>query len=294
MTIDILMPFYGDPDQFKEAVCSVLGQTDRDWRLVIVNDCYPHWDPESWVAELGDDRVTLLRNPRNLGVQGSFDRCIDLAQAEYATILGCDDRLLPNYIADMHALIERFDRPEYLQPGVRVIDETGKAALPLADRIKRWVQPSISGAALLTGEHVVTTLMRGNWTYFPAICWRVDQLRRFRFAEQYEIVLDLAMQFDILIEGGRFGVSGETAFEYRRHSASASSYTASDGTRFIEERDFYREAATRLRTRGWNQASRAARLRVTSRLNALSKLPGALLRRDWAAARLLTRLGLVR
>lgn len=291
MTIDILMPFYGDPGQFKEAVLSVVNQSDPDWRLVIVNDCYPHWDPEPWVAELGDDRVTLLRNPRNLGVQGSFDRCIDLAENEYVTILGCDDRLLPNYVSDMRALIDRFDRPEYLQPGVRVIDETGAVSLPLADRIKRWVQPRLEKNSALSGESVVTTLMRGNWTYFPAICWRVDQLQKFRFSQQFEIVLDLAMQFDILLSGGRFAVALKPAFEYRRHSESASSYSASDGTRFIEERDFYRSAAKRLHARKWHRASRAARWRVTSRLNAFSKLPLALLRRDWTAARLLTRLG---
>lgn len=289
MTIDILMPFYGDPDQFQESVRSVIAQNDPEWRLTILNDCYPHWDPEEWVSSLQDHRVTLIRNPKNLGVQGSFDRCVDLATGEYATIMGCDDRLLPNYIGTVRALIEQFDRPDYVQPSVEVIDEAGKRALPLADRIKRVVQPKIAAPVALTGEKLVTTMMRGNWTYFPAICWRVDRLREFRFAEQYEIVLDLAMQFDILIDGGRFALSPDAAFEYRRHAASASSYTASDGTRFLEERDFYLSAARRLQARGWSKAARAAKFRSTSRLNALSKLPQAILRGQWSASRLLIR-----
>lgn len=289
MTIDILMPYYGDPDQFKESVLSVVAQKDTDWRLTIVNDCYPDWDPAGWVASLADERVSLIKNPENLGVQGSFDRCIDLATQEYAVIMGCDDRLLPNYVETVRALITQFERPDYVQPNVTVIDDAGTRALPLADRIKRLVQPKITAPVVLDGEALVRTLMRGNWTYFPAICWRVDRLREIRFAEQYEIVLDLAMQFDILISGGRFALSPAEAFEYRRHAASASSYTANDGTRFLEERDFYRTAALRLDAQGWHRAARAARRRSTSRLNAASKLPQALMRGQWAACRLLIR-----
>lgn len=286
-TIDLIMPFYGDPSQFKEAVRSVLAQDDEDWRLIVVDDCYPHWNPSEWVSGLGDKRIHLERNPRNLGVSRTFDRCIELAGSEYVTIPGCDDRLLATYVTEVRALINELDRPEYVQPGVVVIDEHGNPARPLADRVKGLVRPRITGPTSLSGDTFATSLMRGNWTYFPAICWRADVLRRFRFTDRYEIVMDLALQTDILLAGGRFGASSSPAFEYRRHSASASSYTASDGTRFLEERDFYRAAALRFGDMRWRQAARAARLRITSRLNALSKLPTAVARGRWDSAVLL-------
>ncbi|MGP6171515.1 glycosyltransferase family 2 protein [Microbacterium sp. A204] len=286
-TIDIIMPFFGDPGQFKEAVRSVIAQTDSDWRLVVLDDCYPHWNPEDWIQELGDPRIALERNPQNLGVSKTFDRSIDLAKSDYVAIPGCDDRLLPNYISEVRALIERFNKPEYVQPAVSVIDDDGQPSSPLPDRIKAMVRPRISGPTLLSGDALLTTLMHGNWTYFPAICWRTDVLRRFRFTDRYEIVMDLALQTDILLAGGRLATSTSSAFEYRRHSASASSYTASDGTRFIEERDYYRGVASQLRAAGQRRAARAATLRVTSRLNALSKLPAAMLHGRWSATSLL-------
>ena len=288
-TIDIIMPFYGDPAQFKEAVLSVLAQDDPDWRLVVLDDCYPHWNPSSWLEGLQEPRITYERNPENLGVSRSFDRCIDLARNDYLVIPGCDDRFLPNYITTVRALIARFDQPEYVQPRVDVIDEGGSRARPLVDRVKALIQPRLTRDTELSGDAVVTTLMRGNWAYFPAICWRVDVLRNFHFAEEYEIVMDLALQLDILLDGGRFALSPTTAFQYRRHAASASSYTASDGTRFIEERDFYRAARSRLRAAGWRRASRAAAARMTSRLNALYQVPSALLHGDRAAVSLLLR-----
>lgn len=289
MTLGIVMPFYGDPAHFKESVLSIVAQDNADWRLTILNDCYPDWNPESWVRDLNDPRITLVHNEENLGVQGSFERCIDLADQEYTTIMGCDDRLLPNYVDTVKFLISAFHSPSYVQPGVVVIDENGERAVPLADRIKKLVQPPISAPTVFSGEGIVSSLMRGNWTYFPAISWKTSELRRFRFAKQFEIVLDLSMQFDILTAGGSFALSPAVAFEYRRHQDSASSYTASDGTRFIEERDFYRSASSTLSQKGWTKASAAARLRATSRMNALSKLPQAIFRADWSASSLLLR-----
>ncbi|PRI10215.1 glycosyltransferase family 2 protein [Leucobacter massiliensis] len=295
MTIDILMPYYGDPGQLQEAVKSVLAQRDPDWRLVVLDDCYPHWEAEPWVTGIDDPRVVFERNPRNLGVSGSFDRSIDLAAADYLVIMGCDDRMLPDYIGTVRRAIERFDRPEFVQPGVRIIDEHGAASHPLVDRVKGWVRPRVpAGGALLGGEPVMTTLLRGDWSYFPSICWRRDVLAKHRFSPEYEITLDLVLKTDILLEGGRLALLPEVVFEYRRHAASASSYTAKDGSRFDEERAFYRSAEPRLRAKGWPRAARAARIRLTSRLNALSKLPGALLSRDGSAIRTLARYAFAR
>ena len=39
------MPFYGSFDHFREAVLSVLGQSDPLWRLTIVDDVYPELAP---------------------------------------------------------------------------------------------------------------------------------------------------------------------------------------------------------------------------------------------------------
>ena len=290
MTIDILMPYYGDPEQLREAVRSVQAQSDENWRLVVLDDRYPHWDAQPWVEGLGDPRIVFERNPENLGVSGSFNRSIDLSRTEYVTIMGCDDRMLPDYVATVRDAIERFGRPSFVQPGVRVIDGAGAPAFPLVDRVKSWVRPRIpAGGALLAGEHVMTTLLRGDWAYFPAICWRRDVLERHRFSKEYEITLDLVLKTDILLEGGDLALLKRPVFEYRRHAESASSYTAKDGTRFDEERAFYRAAVPRLLAVGWRRAARAARWRITSRLNALTKLPSALLGRDADARRTLLR-----
>ena len=59
------------------------------------------------------------------------------------------------------------------------------------------------------------------------------------------------------------------------HGASDSSVRALDGRRFDEEARFFAGEADAFGARGWKTAERAARLHVTSRLNALSLLPTA-------------------
>ena len=58
MTVDILFPFYGDVAMMKEAVRSVLRQTDPDWRLIVVDDGYPDDSIPGWFDSLGDTPTT--------------------------------------------------------------------------------------------------------------------------------------------------------------------------------------------------------------------------------------------
>lgn len=285
-----MMPFYGDPAQLRVAVESVLAQTDPDWRLVVIDDQYPDPAAGAWVRSLDDPRVHYLLNERNLGVSGNFSRSLELVENEHFVLMGCDDALEPGYVASMVSAIERFPGTSYFQPQVTVISENGDLVLPLTDRVKRWSRPSRTRPTLLRGERLAISLLRGNWTYFPSICWRTDTVRRAGgFDAQYEIVLDLALQLTIIRDGGSLALLPDPEFRYRRHEASVSSSAARYGGRFDEERDFFNDVAVQLDGMGWHRAARAARRHITSRLNALTKLPGAVRSGDADGRRTLLR-----
>ncbi|GAB3385084.1 hypothetical protein GCM10027568_01680 [Humibacter soli] len=280
MTIDIMMPFYGDPALFRQAVDSVLAQTSPDWRLTVIDDCYPDPAPGEWMRSIDDPRVTYVRNSENLGVTGNFQRSIDLSSADHVVIMGCDDLMLPNYVDELDKAISRFPNGSYYQPGVDVIDANGKSVLPLADRLKAVLRPKIADIAELRGESLAVGLLHGDWAYFPSICWRRTELVSRGFRPEFEVSLDLALQMEILMDGGSLVLYSATTFQYRRHSASVSSWTASNGDRFEEEAAVFAETAANADRIGWKRAARAARVHVTSRLHALTNLPGALVQRD--------------
>jgi glycosyltransferase involved in cell wall biosynthesis len=289
VTLDIMMPFYGRFDHLREAVQSVLAQNDPDWRLVVVDDVYPDPAPGEWVAAIDDPRVHYRRNAVNLGVGGNFRECVRLIDNERAVLMGCDDRMHPGYVARVGELAGRHPDVSIIQPGVDVIDAEGAVHRPLADRVKDLLRFRATGPRIYAGERLATSLLRGNWAYFPSVAWRSEELRRFGFREGFEVVQDLALMIDIIEAGGSMLVDDEVCFSYRRHGTSVSAVTGPDGAKFAEERALFDEAADRMRALGWNRAARAARRHLTSRLNALSELPSALRAHDPIGRRALLR-----
>lgn len=289
--IDVLLPYWGDVDYFKQAVGSVLAQTAADWRLVILDDGYPDPEPSRWVAELADPRVEYHRNPENLGANANYRAALAMASAPLLVMMGADDVMRPNYLDVVVAAAARHPEAAVIQPGVEVIDADGRVCLPLADRVKGWYAPRLprSGVAerVLTGPHMAQSLLRADWAYFPSLAWRTDVVQRLGFRLGLHVVQDLALLLDIAAEGGSMLVVGERAFSYRRHAGSDSSVKAVQGSRFDEERAYFHSQAERFTQLGWTGASRAAGWHLSSRLHAITLLPTALKVGDGAARRLL-------
>lgn len=276
MTLDIMMPFYGSPEQFRLAVESVLSQTDTDWRLTIVDDAYPDPGPGIWAKAIADDRVTYVRNDMNLKPSRNYNKCVSLTREEFVVIMGCDDIMLPNYVATIRELIRQFPDADVFQPGVTVIDEHGTPARPLGDRVKGWYRSRGFGPRVLAGEALATSLLRGNWTYFPSLAWRTSRLRQFGFRNDLDIVQDLAMLLKIAAAGGSLVVDDSIAFTYRRHRESVSSKAGNSGAKFAQESTLFSESVDVCQSLGWHRAARVAKRHLSSILHAMTELPGAI------------------
>ena len=286
MTVDVLLPYYGDVAMMKQAVESVLGQTSPDWTLTVIDDGYPDESIPGYFGSLAsqDPRITYLRNEENLGANGNYRKALTFVRHELAVVMGADDVMLSNYVETVVATHEQFPSAQIIQPGVEVIDELGHPGMGLVDRMKRIYAPRVhsakgskgsTGRRLLSGEPLATSLLRGNWLYFPSICWRSDTLVATSFREGLNVVQDLALALDLIKAGGGLVVDSTVCFQYRRHRASDSSWRALEGTRFIEEREFFTGLADELTAIGWHRAARTARLHLSSRLNAATLLPKA-------------------
>jgi glycosyltransferase involved in cell wall biosynthesis len=279
--IDIMIPFWGEVPLLFEAIESVRRQTDPDWRLTVVDDCYPEPVGDR-IAALGDPRIHYTRNERNLGITDNYRRCVELATAERVTLFGCDDIMLANFVATVAAAAARHPDASIIAPSVEVIDETGRVYRPLRDRVKATlVEPKLTGPLLLAGEAAARRLLWGNWLYWPSLTFRRDALLAHDFRDDFPIIQDLALILDIIADGGSLLCLPEVAFRYRRHSASASAASSLDGRRFRGERRYLALAADLMASRGWPRAARQARLHLLSRLDAVTVLPAALWARQW-------------
>ena len=274
--LQVFVPFWGDPGLLYTTVESVRAQTDHRWTLTIVDDCYPDPGVARHFALKDDPRITYLRNETNLGIADNFEKCRRLATHDLVMFLGCDDLLHPDFVARARELMATYPDAAILQMGVRVIDESGAVAAPLGDRIKAMLRPRSRPTRLLSGEDLAVSLLRGNWLYWPSLVFRRSWLVDRPFRADLPIVLDLALILDIVRDGGALVLDSRKAFSYRRHAESLSSAAALDGSRFEDDRRYFREVGADLAAIGWSRAARAARRRWTSRLHGLTLLPQAL------------------
>ncbi|SFQ44492.1 Glycosyltransferase involved in cell wall bisynthesis [Amycolatopsis arida] len=288
--LEIFIPYHGNPEFLFRAIRSVQALEDTKWRLTILEDCYPDGDAvRRRVEELDDGRITYLRNDRNLGPGLTQLRCIHMAEWDHFTVMDYDDMLLPNYGRVVADLFARHPDATFAQPNVEIVDEHDQPHRPLPDRIK-WLVGARGREVVLAGEPGVRSLLRANWTYNPALCYRRGPItERLEHRPGIDCVCDLGRIVDIILAGGSLVVGSEVAFRYRRHRTSHSSSNARSGERFAQERNYFTGMAAELRARGWNSAARASRMRLFSRFNALSQLPGALAGRNGELAGLLTR-----
>ncbi|MGP3687913.1 glycosyltransferase family 2 protein [Streptomyces sp. IBSNAI002] len=291
VTFDFMLPYYGDVQLMQDAVRSVLAQTDRDFRLVVIDDGKEP-DVPGWFERLGDERVHYTRNEQNLGITKNFQKCVELSEADYVVIMGCDDILHPHYLETVRGIIGAHPGAGMVQPGVEVIDGSGRVMQGgLADNTKkRLYAPQVKGRRLMAGEELAASVLRGNWLYFPSISWRGEALRKMNFRDDYSVIQDLALVVDLLEAGEEMVIDNSTTvFQYRRHAVSESSVQAFSGTRFAEAERYFAAVAARMDARGWPKAARAARFHSASRLHALTMLPGALRRGHREGARTLAK-----
>ena len=260
-----MLPYWGEFALLQKTVESVLAQNNSNWHLTVIDDCYPTDEAKRYFAQLNDTRITYIRHPKNIGITNNFNYSIDTARATFCAILGCDDILLPNYV---ERAIDQIGDADFYQPGVEVIDRNGSIYLPLVDRIKRILAPKKEG--LYSGEKLALSLCRGNWLYFPSITWRTSALKRYRFDATYKVAQDVAVELNLIKDGGELQLDTMRTFQYRRFSESVSSKEKkSGGVRFNEEALVYDHFAEEFLRMGWIRAARTARHPFISRCQQL-------------------------
>jgi len=271
-TVEIAVPYVGSERLLREAVESVLAQRDPRWSLLVLVDGPGEPRVEEWLDAYADPRIRHARNDERLGIPGSFQRCLELGDSSHVTFLGCDDRLLPNYVRVVREALRAHPVAAAVHPEVVVVDDSDLESRPIADRVKHALAPA-TGRDVLAGEALLRSLMLGNWTYFPATCWDRRRVAAHGFRQDLPVTLDLALWADVVLAGGELVLVRERAAVYRRHAGSVSSATRTDVSRFVEERRVHRQIADDCRRRGWRSAARAARMRPSARLHALISIP---------------------
>jgi glycosyltransferase involved in cell wall biosynthesis len=94
--VSICIPTYNRAGMIGRAIESALGQTYRNIEVIVVDNASTDKTDEV-IAIFSDQRLKYVKNDRNLGLFGNFNRCIELARGEIIHILHSDDHIDPDF-----------------------------------------------------------------------------------------------------------------------------------------------------------------------------------------------------
>lgn len=279
--VSIYIPFYKGFAYLKEAVESVLAQTNPHWTLTVMDDCGPEGAPaKEWVESLSDSRISYYRHADNKGMVANWNACVDHAASRFAasietvpqpklvTLLHDDDRLLPNYVDLMIAEYHALPSAALYFCGAEIIDNQGQSVFSVPDTIKKYIAPRAS-SFVLQGQSAFESLFSGCFIMCPTVCYNLTVLGTRRFALGFKQVQDLEFYARLLDDGLTLKGTNQIAYAYRRHASNATSIQTATLLRFEEEVSLYSTWAERLARRGFMQAASVARKKRIIILNLL-------------------------
>ncbi|MGA8728196.1 MAG: glycosyltransferase [Terracidiphilus sp.] len=158
-----MIPTFNRLQYLHRTLESVLAQDPgRDkMQIEVVDDCSTIEDPEPIVRRLAGDRVTITRNPQNLGLMRNFNRCIERANGHLVYILHSDDYVEPKFYSIIGDLAARYPDCGVLASRVFFVDEA-EVITGVSPRANWMENPT----------HDVTPMLRGLYHYCPGVVVR--------------------------------------------------------------------------------------------------------------------------
>lgn len=300
----ICVPTYNAAATVRETLESILAQS-YPGLVVHVSDNASTDDTLKIVESLADKRITIHRQEKNIGAEGNFTKCIQLATGKYTAIFHADDIYESDMVAKQVAFLEgNYDIGAVFTEAV-TIDEQGRPTgiigrIPGENRkIRRYDFPEIIKTVLLHYNFLVcpSAMVRTHIYQDEILQWRGEM---FRSSADGDTWFRLASAHPI-------AVLGEPLMRYRISNAQFSSSIRGRTARadFFLLMDYYigqpevRKFLTEddLRHYGWlgrhDQVARAINLFALGRIAAARDLLPDLFCWDAIYAAIVTRRGLV-
>lgn len=140
----VIVPVYNVKDYLAKCVASILGQTERDFELLLIDDGSTDGSGAlcDSLAET-DSRVQVIHQ-ENQGLGGARDTGIDNARGEWLMFVDSDDWIEPDVLEKALVSAEREDADIAVFP-FRSVDETGRELRRFSENIEKEIGFSPEG-----------------------------------------------------------------------------------------------------------------------------------------------------
>ena len=124
--VTIVLPTYNGERFLSQSIKSVIGQSYKDWELIIINDCSS--DNTLQIAtsyQNKDSRIKVFSNTENLKLPKSLNKGFSLSSGDYLTWTSDDNLYKPNAIEKMVSLLEDNALVSLVSCNYDLIEENG-------------------------------------------------------------------------------------------------------------------------------------------------------------------------
>jgi glycosyltransferase involved in cell wall biosynthesis len=163
----ICIPTYNAAVTVQETIESILAQT-YDNLVIHVSDNASTDETLSIIESIKDSRITIHRFDKNIGGEGNFSRCIQLAVGKYTAIFHADDIYKPDMVAKQVAFLETNPDVGAVFTEANIIDDQG---LPLG-AIGKAPENGAGVARFLFPELLQKMLLHHNFLVCPSVMVR--------------------------------------------------------------------------------------------------------------------------
>lgn len=122
--LSVVMTAYNSSRVIHKTLEALLGQTYRDFELIIVDDCSKD-DTVAIIEGFNDPRIKLVRNDKNQGISRSRNIGLDLAKGDYVAMSDHDDLSLPTRLEKQVAFLD--SHPDYIMVTCDCVIQSGQS-----------------------------------------------------------------------------------------------------------------------------------------------------------------------
>ena len=213
----IAIPTFNRAHWLRSCVASALSQTVESFEVVVSDNASDDATIQV-LGEFDDERLRIIRQPRNIGAIGNWNACLSAANGTFVTMLSDDDSVAPFFLERCNTLItDDVDLSLVVSLGDVFDGPTGFTRPATRSRILR--------SGVWQGTEILKEFLRGNIS--PQMCTlaiKTEALRaRGGFPAGWPHTGDLASWVPLLLQG-KAGFVNESCGTYHSHSETQTAH----------------------------------------------------------------------